>query len=526
METSNKQKIEFTLDDLYKTLKTHDLEILKHFNDPDLSDSDYLFYAINSDICSNALGIVINLLLKNPFSIGIDLNCRTLMEAFVILRMIAEGEITPLQAKIFRFQYALVDKGNFRKILQKNGLTTPKYLSDDAEKALGALSEHFKMPKRKILKDRYLLNDPRLYLKKKPDDDIKFSTLMDKYRQFGDETGAIYSLFSIFVHPRYDAKWEQGIKLQEKRLECIDLILDYVFRYLHESKLLLKDETITGFHQDFTDRKELEGNLCNIFCVRSFFQEIRDKTCSFPEGIDSYSVCFLSRIEDCIVDMMLSESLGYNEQVIAKFKPFIENAAVYSKINSTSDMTEFNARKNAYFYSSILQVTEQLGPLGFKEDDSLEDEIRKVFNEYYAKAYGVEFDLFLDNLKNQRLYCLSPNKAETTYSRIVKDAILETIEPEHHEYVELLYALSQDMSHASGYNFNSSPGMADVYCHMVMEAVCRYMIRYLLNVSLVFEEHKRPVDFSVMIKLFSKMVEVESGAVSRLSTELAECSAS
>ena len=82
------------------------------------------------------------------------------------------------------------------------------------------------------------------------------------------------------------------------------------------------------------------------------------------------------------------------------------------------------------------------------------------------------------------------------------------------------------MSHASGYNFNSSPGMADVYCHMVMETVWRYMIRHLLNISLVFEEHKRPVDFSVMIKLFSKMAEVESGAVSRLSAELAECSAS
>lgn len=55
-------KIPFTLDDLYITLRKHDKDILAHFNDDKLSDYDYLFYAIFSDIVSNALSIVANIL--------------------------------------------------------------------------------------------------------------------------------------------------------------------------------------------------------------------------------------------------------------------------------------------------------------------------------------------------------------------------------------------------------------------------------------------------------------------------------
>ena len=35
---------------LYKVLKKHDIEILKHFCDDKLSDNDYFIYGINNDI--------------------------------------------------------------------------------------------------------------------------------------------------------------------------------------------------------------------------------------------------------------------------------------------------------------------------------------------------------------------------------------------------------------------------------------------------------------------------------------------
>jgi len=304
------------------------------------------------------------------------------------------------------------------------------------------------------------------------------------------------------------------------------VVLDYVVDYLKETGLLIKDETTSGFHDDFTDRAELAANLYNIFFVKNAFQNVRDQTCSFPEGIDSYSVCYLSQIEDCIVDMMLSESLGYNEQVIAKFKPFIEKAAVHAKINSIYDMPEFNARKSAFFYASILQVTEQLGTLGFEKDVSLDTKIKRIYDDFFGKAYDVDYASFLKGLKNQNFYYLSPNKEEASYSRTVKEAILTTIEPEHHEYVELLYSLSQDMSHASGYNFNSSPGLADVYCHVAMGFVWRYMVRLLLNIATTFDAHGKAVDFSVIIKNLSAMAEFENLTVEKISAELVSKAAS
>ena len=46
---SMETEISITIEDIYKALKYHDLEILKHFNDDSLTDQQYLFYAINNE---------------------------------------------------------------------------------------------------------------------------------------------------------------------------------------------------------------------------------------------------------------------------------------------------------------------------------------------------------------------------------------------------------------------------------------------------------------------------------------------
>ena len=46
---------------LYKAAKKHDLDILKHFNDENLSDRNYFLYAINDDIMSNTINVILNL---------------------------------------------------------------------------------------------------------------------------------------------------------------------------------------------------------------------------------------------------------------------------------------------------------------------------------------------------------------------------------------------------------------------------------------------------------------------------------
>lgn len=59
-----KEKKELNLKELYKSLKSYEIEILKHFNDEEINHYDYLFYVVNSDIISNALNTGLNILYK------------------------------------------------------------------------------------------------------------------------------------------------------------------------------------------------------------------------------------------------------------------------------------------------------------------------------------------------------------------------------------------------------------------------------------------------------------------------------
>ena len=68
---------------------------------------------------SNALNIVMNRLLKNPETPGIDNNARAIIEGFVILKMLGSGNISDEQLKIFRSHFAIVDYENFKKWIRK-----------------------------------------------------------------------------------------------------------------------------------------------------------------------------------------------------------------------------------------------------------------------------------------------------------------------------------------------------------------------------------------------------------------------
>ena len=83
----NKELKQYDINNLYKVLRKHDIEILKHYNCAEVSDNEYFFYGINSDIISNALNILTNYLSGNIESAGVDLSARAILEAMVILKM-------------------------------------------------------------------------------------------------------------------------------------------------------------------------------------------------------------------------------------------------------------------------------------------------------------------------------------------------------------------------------------------------------------------------------------------------------
>ena len=259
---------QYDINALYRVLKKHDVEILKHYNDETVSDSDYFFYGINSDIISSCLSILTNYLSGNIESAGVDSCCRTIIEALVILRMDAEGKINEDQKRIYRYLYAYVDLDNFHSLMKD----APEAFEDegvkkvvaDKGKATEAMLRHFGCTL-KDLKDRKIsVDDPCFYLKQSLHDDIRFSQLLKEYPICGEDGAAMYEFFSLFIHPRCEMHPEAQEAIMEIRKIYIDQILNLVFEYLKSCNLLSYDESSPDFDHDFFYNPLLAVNVHNV----------------------------------------------------------------------------------------------------------------------------------------------------------------------------------------------------------------------------------------------------------------------
>ena len=151
-------EIKLDINDLYKILKIHDLEILKKYNHTEISDRDYFLYAINSDLISNSLNIIVNYLSGNLKSAGVDNSCRAIIETLTILAMDDNGDISELQKTIYRYSYALVDLDNHHSLLDESTLDKmkknefTKLIFEDAEKCKTAIMTYFNCSKKDLKK--------------------------------------------------------------------------------------------------------------------------------------------------------------------------------------------------------------------------------------------------------------------------------------------------------------------------------------------------------------------------------------
>ena len=286
-------KTTITLDDLYRTLRVHDKEILKHFNDESVDDQTYLFYAINSDIVSNAISIIMAEEANNLDSVGVDNSCRTIIEAFLALKMKAAGDISDEQARIFRYHYAIVDMNNMKKFTSNNAknLEDFKRVDSDRKRAFEAITSFYKCSKKELRKDPDL-DDANFYLKKKLGEKIKYSELIKKYKLFDAEANQIYEFFSIFVHPRFEIDMQVENALRNIRRYYIKKTLGYVIDYLKACRLFVFDNSKNTFRQDFFENPKLVNNVHNINDMNAIFEMLESKICVLPDGTDNFTYFF------------------------------------------------------------------------------------------------------------------------------------------------------------------------------------------------------------------------------------------
>ena len=512
-----KLKIEFTEEDLYKTLRKNDKEIIAHFYDSSIDDDKYFEYGIFSDIISNALSIQINKMSNNINSLGVDNNCRAIIEGLTILKMDKSGAISEEQKHLYRYQYALVDFANFDGLLSDSDKQHENYkqLWKDKEIAIEAAIKHFNCSREDLLsnvkKTRY--DSPDFYLKKKLKEKIRFVDFIKDYPIFGEQSVQIYNLFSIFTHPRFELKLEFERMLYKIRANYIEIVEAAVFNFLIEQKLPIvvdhEENNVDGINEDLWQNADLKGNVSNMRLFEKTMFSIRQKLCFFDKGWDAFTCYYLDKCRPLILDMMIVLSLGYKEQAISKFKSFMEYTAAFSAINNADNEDDFKNLKKAFCLSSRLQFEELFSSMGINDIKITDNEdLKFLYEKHYKEKFSLDsFENFEKSIRSNSLYFLNGEETKS-YNKLVKRAIEQLfVEESKANHVYAVFALANDMNHSSGYNFNASMGIWDMN-QAVLAIAFDCLIKFSVMISLTLKEHGFENDVSVDIKQLFEFAKV------------------
>lgn len=166
------------------------------------------------------------------------------------------------------------------------------------------------------------------------------------------------------------------------------MVLDYVVRYLQASKLIVIDDKAPTFDDDFFKNPLLVNNVNNLKQIDIMFGMLAEDLCILKDGYDGFELFYFKVLNYLIKDMMLCESLGYNEQVISKYKSFIELASVHATINCVDNLDEFKALKNAFAISSKLQLDEHIKAMNLGEEYELSG-LKELYDSYYKEKFNL-----------------------------------------------------------------------------------------------------------------------------------------
>lgn len=507
------------LNNLYKSLKQLDLDILAKFNCVEIKDDDYFLYGIQNDVVSNALNVLVNYLVGNIESAGVDNSCRIILEAMTILAINENGDISEIQKSIYRYSYAYVDLENFKLVTTKEQFQEDRFkaIKADRNKCAKYIKKYFGCEYEDIQKQDSGVDDPCFYLKKNLTDRVVFAKLIEKYFPTDSIIGNLYEFFSIMVHPRCEMCPDAENAIMEVHQTFVDDILSIVSNYLSDRKMLPKAESDSDFNSDFFYNPLLVNNVHNIREMELAFHLAMKSLCPLPDGYDWFTWFFLEKSKHLVLDMMTSLSLGYTEHVIATFKPFIEMFSIFYKINMVEDLTEFRYLKTSYWLSSRIQYNEHLKKCGISASNcDYKAELQTLYNDYYAARYKVSsFSKFYDKYLHNSLYFLSNSKK--SFNRFVREAIggISFEEAQSKDFMTL-YKISKDMAHASGYSFNATVDFVRVMSHKVLFTTL-YIIRYCLFKGIeTLEEHNINVNLQPVMDALDIHMQIQMDAVSEI----------
>ena len=210
-----------------------------------------------------------------------------------------------------------------------------------------------------------------------------------------------------------------------------------------------------------------------------------------------------------VKDILVSETLGYNEECISKFKIFAEFVGVDYLINTSESDLQFVVLKGAYDLSSKLSISGTID----KENgipDSLKSDLKLLYDKYYKEIYQLnDFDKFVDDFSMNSLYFAMNSRK--SYKKIVRKMAKEILPSDNYKNEFLsLFQIANDYAHSGGYCFNSTPGVTEITPHRIVRSVSEYLIIMLVNIEAVYQDKKETVDFATEIKFLRDIILAET----------------
>lgn len=512
--------MEISLDALYKSLKAYDTELLSHFNDSNVSDRDYFSYAISEDIIQNTIGILIDRTFGIDDIVGMASNCRAIIEAITYWGIMDDGTLKDENFSRFRNQYKLIEYFAGKEILASASYPEDKtFVEDrirDAESIISDYSKTLHIDEKKIR--RICRSNLFVVYDEIPNKALSDTWFIQKYFPLDgyDETAkdaffATYKILGFIVHPQF-LMHDGMIEIMRKEVVGMsDVAIKVAYDWLKKEGKLKGDLGNEKALQEEANEQRMKGNFADISNKHSILKDFSDKTTIFPNGNDVYSRWFNQAFSSLYISADICGHLGYSELVISKTKSIIEYMAFNTYLNSIKDQSEFVARKQAFLYSSEIQILDFLTdkPNGAAEMKKLlQSTAKSAYERWYKKNYCLSsLEGFIGSLAKKG-YWIS-NEGNNTYSSVVKtflDNYKFSQDKRKIQMIDFFYHASMGAEHAGGYCFDMSEGVFNSAFKTIIPFVNRYLILHMSLVLETLKDHGASVieaekDFSTFLHL-------------------------
>lgn len=493
-----------TDDQLYQAFCKLDYDHRTLYNKDEIDDPTYFLKALEEELISSSLAILINRRCNNIYSPGVMANGRQIFESFALISLLSKEGLSEDQLKIFRSQHFVVEYNNYKTAFFGEAIkeVDKKAIQDKYEATVDLYCRILGVTKRDIKKE---IRDPLFFLFKKGRPTITPYQLVKK--ELGSDCALFYRFFSVLEHPFFGLNvLGNATSVIKKSIDnCLHSVTDY---FSTQGELDLK-----------TDYPTLSQEIDNpIFQPKIVFTEskaelmrgIATGLSDLPNGErDEFLLYFLRQMSFLYLDIGLCVSLGYSEQASIKYKPFLELCSAFYSIESSESLQEFKARKAAFESGSFLTVW---GLLENKDPNRMsfrDKELKSAYESFYQKAYKVDFSTFKSNLLANSLYFLSP--AKKSYDAVVEDFLSSFAVAESTKVRwRCLYKDSKDIGHTGGFLFDSDAGPWQADAPMVISSINAIFLEFVLLASQAPDGQVGKQNLDQDIQLFKKTIDAEN----------------